>query len=637
MSRCALLLLLLLAAVSAALQLCSARCPAPSPGAGSLLSSYPNASSSPPPSSTTSSASTPYSLPSGVSGLALDSAGNVFVGDGSGRVLQLSPDGALLRSFPDANRSLATHHFTSVTGVAVSTSGVLYAVDADGSEHANGGYGRVVVLSPNGTLLQTIPDAKSSIPAARQPVLYEPQGVAVDAQGRVYIATGRASLIKVAPNGTQLASYPRRGSGYTLDTPYGVALDSAGNVWVTDVSQRNGTVGTGRLLRLSRRGALLAIYPNSSSPATSCYSFRFPTAVAVDRDGRVYVGDAGTDGGGVGRVVVLSATGELLAVFANMSSPSASSFSFARGVSGVAVDGSGRIHVAKRASTGNSTDRVDVLGGVGTPTPCSSSHPSSSPSPSSTAPPSSSSSDVNSTCSSTRLVGWWSQSFHVSGAVGGVYNLLSDAAVQLNAYVVQLQHIRCPREEGHTMQRCLDEQGTYFGVLAIAVRTGEGEVQHVRVTGGAYDVGFHEVSINEQPSMQVGARHDQAAAAPAPVAIDSAASNRSGNNSSRIPVRPPREVSLSVHRISSHRVLLTAGLYSFTIDNVDLYVDVSALNATCWRCLLDEQRPDGLLGRTWDQTVDTARSNTEQYRERRDDLRGCEHAHDRFCSSSSSR
>ena len=62
-----------------------------------------------------------------------------------------------------------------------------------------------------------------------------------------------------------------------------------------------------------------------------------------------------------------------------------------------------------------------------------------------------------------RFVGFWGQSFYVSGVVGGVYSLLSDAAVQVNAYIVHLQHVECPVVDGVRMQRCFDEKGTYFG------------------------------------------------------------------------------------------------------------------------------------------------------------------------------
>ena len=253
----------------------------------------------------------------------------------------------------------------------------------------------------------------------------------------------------------------------------------------------------------------------------------------------------------------------------------------------------------------------------------------------------SSSTGVASATSDPRLVGWWGQSFYVSGAVGGVYNLLSDRSVQLNAYVVQLQHIRCPVLDGRAMQRCFDEQGTYFGVLAIALRTGEGELQHVRMTGGAYDVGFHSVTVTvtvgdmqQRHELQVGEQYDGVAAAVTRVASSATVTTSNDSTPTSASADWRLHPTLSVQRTTTHQLLLTAGLYSFVFDSVDLYVDVSSLHATCWQCLVDEAKPTGLLGRTWDRRVDVQHSDAEveQYRERRDDILGCDHMHDRFCA-----
>ena len=184
-------------------------------------------------------------------------------------------------------------------------------------------------------------------------------------------------------------------------------------------------------------------------------------------------------------------------------------------------------------------------------------------------PPPSSSTGPASAVSDPRLVGFWGQSFFVSGAVGGVYNLLSDATVQVNAYVVQLSHIRCPTIDGHTMERCWDEAGVYYGVLSVRVQGGV----YVRLTGGSYDVGFQSVSVDDRRELQVGDVYSQA--------------EQGGHTAA-----------LTINRTHSHRLQLTAGLYSLTIDSVDLYVDVTSLAASCWTCLTDTAQPDGLLGRT---------------------------------------
>ena len=78
------------------------------------------------------------------------------------------------------------------------------------------------------------------------------------------------------------------------------------------------------------------------------------------------------------------------------------------------------------------------------------------------------------------------------------------------------------------------------------------------------------------------------------------------------------EDGLSV-RLTSYRSLeLTVGLYSIRMDVVDRCLDLVLVNTHCWSCLLAEVRPEGLLGRTWSNSVEhrTDDEAVVQYRER---------------------
>ena len=109
----------------------------------------------------------------------------------------------------------------------------------------------------------------------------------------------------------------------------------------------------------------LRAYPNSSTAVTSSYAFNGVTGMAVDSAGNIYVADEETsDNGGAGRVVVLSSMGVLLHAFPNTSSAATSSYSF-DGVGGVAVDSAGNIYVADEETSDNSGGgRVVILAGV---------------------------------------------------------------------------------------------------------------------------------------------------------------------------------------------------------------------------------------------------------------------------------
>ena len=298
-------------------------------------------------------------------------------------------------------------------------------------------------------------------------------------------------------------------------------------------------------------------------------------------------------------------------------------------------------------NTFNNTQKV-VVAGVLTCSPSSSSTglSSSSSALSSSAPTLSSSSSTSSAAafSDPRFVGFWGQSFYVGGVVGGVYSLLSDAEVQLNAMFVYRTNISCPVVEGRVVDNCFQHKGTYFGSVAVRVQGGEWVV----VAGGGVEQGFsgvtlsdrREVHVGEEVSMgQVGGSLSQSRADDGDIKRRLRA--HTGDSSLTTPPTSSTVApALSVHRVSHRRLLVCAGTYSLTIDNMDGYVDLTAVDVTCWRCITDELQPEGLLGRTWDATVEvggqagSSDAEAEQYRERDDDLTGCNTARGKHCRTS---
>ena len=75
---------------------------------------------------------------------------------------------------------------------------------------------------------------------------------------------------------------------------------------------------------------------------------------------------------------------------------------------------------------------------------------------------------------------------------------------------------------------------------------------------------------------------------------------------------------------SNHSLEFSVGLYSSRLDVVDRYLDFVSVNTQCWSCLLEKVRPEGLLGCTWDNSVEHHTSEAvELYRERSGQLLGC--------------
>ena len=123
-----------------------------------------------------------------------------------------------------------------------------------------------------------------------------PYGTAVDASGNVYVADYNNNRIrKVTRLGvvTTLAGFTggyldSTGTGAQFNNPAGVAVDASGNVYVADMSNhriRKVTAG-GVVTTLAGSGA--AAFGDGTGTAAK---FSYPTGVAVDASGNVYVAD----------------------------------------------------------------------------------------------------------------------------------------------------------------------------------------------------------------------------------------------------------------------------------------------------------------------------------------------------------
>ncbi|HEX7314102.1 MAG TPA: hypothetical protein VF297_09270 [Pyrinomonadaceae bacterium] len=124
--------------------------------------------------------------------------------------------------------------------------------------------------------------------AALQAQFQDPFGVAVGADGAVYVAdAGESNSIrKVTPEG-QVSTLAHG----EFDTPSGVALDGDGNLYVADT-------GRNRVRKITKEGAVTTLAGEGE--------FNGPVGVAVDKDGNVYVADTYHD-----RVIVINKDGQL--------------------------------------------------------------------------------------------------------------------------------------------------------------------------------------------------------------------------------------------------------------------------------------------------------------------------------------
>jgi sugar lactone lactonase YvrE len=230
-------------------------------------------------------------------GLALDNAENLYVVD-THRIRKISPAGVVTtlagNEMPGNNNIDGIGieaKFNYPCGVAVDSTGNVYVADASNY--------RIRKISPSGVVTTLAGSGTSGFSdgTGTAAQFRTPYGVAVDSMGNVYVADqGNYRIRKISPSGvvTTLAGSGTSGSSDGTGTaaqfraPYGVAVDSAGNVYVTDYSAC--------IKKISPAGVVTTLAGSSTSGyadgTATAAQFNCPRGVAVDIACNVYVADS---------------------------------------------------------------------------------------------------------------------------------------------------------------------------------------------------------------------------------------------------------------------------------------------------------------------------------------------------------
>ncbi len=243
-------------------------------------------------------------------GIALDSSGNLYIADsenfrireatnhgGANPISTIAGNGGVSYSGDGGQATKA--QLNSPLAVAADSSGNLYVADtANNVVRKVTAAGAISTLAGNGAV-----GSGGDGAAATSAQLNAPQGVAVDSSGNVYISdTGNARVRKVSSAGaiSTVAGNGNAGNagdgsaatGAQLNLPVGLAVDSAGNLFIADYGNnrvRKVAASSGTISTVAGNG--VQGYGGDGHAATSA-ALNGPQSVAVDANGNLYIADS---------------------------------------------------------------------------------------------------------------------------------------------------------------------------------------------------------------------------------------------------------------------------------------------------------------------------------------------------------
>jgi sugar lactone lactonase YvrE len=294
--------------------------------------------------------------------VALDASGNLFIADwDQERVRKVDTNGIITTLAGNGDYGYSGDGGAATNASLRGPDGV--AVDAWGNVFIADQYNnRVRMVGTNGIITTVAGTGTAGYSgdggAATNAMLDLPSGVAVDASGSLFFGDRDNDVVrKVDTNGIITTVAGNGTSGYAGDggpathanmgEPYGIALDAAGDLFITD--------GDNDVIRkVDTNGIITTVAGNGEygfsgdGGAATNATFQFPAGVAVDEAGNMFIAD-----GSVERVrevdvisgIITTFAGSGAQAYSNTNGVPATSVSFDE-PDGVAVDGAGNVFIA---------------------------------------------------------------------------------------------------------------------------------------------------------------------------------------------------------------------------------------------------------------------------------------------------
>jgi len=193
---------------------------------------------------------------------------------------------------------------------------------------------------------------------ALQALFSQTEGIAVDGHGNIYVADADANRVrKITPGGnintvvgTGLPGFAGDGgpaNAALLNQPYGLALDTAGNLYIADL-------GNARIRKMTTDGKIQTVAGGGSVPQGGTAlggpaldaTFTAPRNVALDPDGTLYISDFGANivyrVSPTGNLTVLAGTGTA----GYGGDASSANLALLNSPAGIASDSTGSVYIA---------------------------------------------------------------------------------------------------------------------------------------------------------------------------------------------------------------------------------------------------------------------------------------------------
>ena len=319
------------------------------------------------------------------SGVAVDSAGNLFIADyQNARVRRVDTSGVITTVAGNGTQGFSGDG-GQATSAAISTpQGV--TIDAAGNIFiADRGNRRIRMVNTSGVITTVAGNGSLGFTGdggqATSASIGDPEGIAVDSAGNLFIADSYNMHIRVVDTGGVITTVAGDGSaGFagdggqatsaSLDSPAGVAVDSAGNLFIVDKDNR-------RIRMVDTSGVITTVAGNGSGwfsgdggQATSA-AIGTPQGVTLDAAGNLFIADQNWH-----RIRMVNTSGVITTVAGNGSGGFSGDGGPATSASlnnpfGVAVDSTGNVFIAEKGNHRirkvNTSGVISTVAGSGSP------------------------------------------------------------------------------------------------------------------------------------------------------------------------------------------------------------------------------------------------------------------------------